>query len=75
MSSVMVFCPKTSEAIYTGIEMDELTFANLPEVISRAFCQTCGVEHRWTKRKAWLAELGWQAGIKRPCLKPLKLVA
>jgi hypothetical protein len=76
MSSVMIFCPVAARPVYTGIEMDEATFAGLPEVISRMSCSNCGGEHLWTKRKASLADGGWQAEPK-PVASPmsLKLVA
>jgi hypothetical protein len=76
MSSMMVFCPTTASAVYTGIEMDETTFTKLPDVVSRMSCSACGAVHLWTTRKVWLADAGWQAknqwvGVTMP----LKLVA
>jgi hypothetical protein len=53
MSSIMVFCPTTASAVYTGIEMDETTFTKLPDVVSRMSCSACGAVHLWTTRKAW----------------------
>jgi hypothetical protein len=76
MSSVMIFCPVAARPVYTGIEMDETTFAGLPDVISRMSCSTCGGEHLWTKRKASLVDGGWRAEPKLVASPmSLKLVA
>jgi hypothetical protein len=59
MLSVMIFCPRTREPVYTGIETDQASFARLPRVRSRTGCPVCGNEHSWTNREAWLATGGW----------------
>jgi len=56
MLSVMVICSVTRQAAYTGIETDELSFAEMPEVLCRSSCSACGNVHLWTKRKAWLTK-------------------
>jgi len=55
MASVMIACPETRREIYTGIEMDEASFAKLPDVLSRTQCSVCGQEHVWTRQDAWLS--------------------
>jgi len=77
MLSVMICCPVTRQAVYTGIETDELSFANMPEVLSRTSCSACGRTHLWTNRKAWLANAGWLAKPELACspAMPLKHVA
>lgn len=77
MLSVMVFCPVTRQAVYTGIETDELSFAAMPEVLCRSSCSACGRVHLWTKRKACLANGGWLTKPELVCspAMPLKQVA
>ena len=54
MPAVMIRCPETGEALYTGIEMDETSFRRLPNVTTRSDCAICGQQHMWTKTQAWL---------------------
>ena len=56
MAMVMIKCPQTGAELPTGIEIDELTFAHLPDVKAYAFCPRCGRDHAWWKSSAWIAE-------------------
>jgi hypothetical protein len=56
MSSVMIRCPNTSEAVSTGIETEANVFRRLPKVAARMRCPACGEEHDWTVSSAWLAK-------------------
>jgi len=56
MSSVMIRCPNTGQAVSTQIEIEPSIFASLPQVESRTLCPQCGEEHVWTRRDAWLAD-------------------
>jgi hypothetical protein len=56
MSIITVKCPRTGLAISTGIETDTYSFDQLPDVLSRAHCPLCGLQHQWWKREAWLAD-------------------
>jgi hypothetical protein len=56
MAMLMIKCPHTGAELPTGIEIDEITFAHLPEVKAFAFCPSCGREHAWWKGSAWIAE-------------------
>jgi hypothetical protein len=56
MSSVMIRCPVTGQAISTQIEMEAVVLRDLPVIRARTRCPACGREHIWTKREAWLAE-------------------
>ena len=56
MSALMIKCPKTGQAISTGIETDDHSFGQIPDVLSRAHCPVCGLDHVWWKREAWLAD-------------------
>jgi len=77
MLSVMICCAVTRQPVYTGIETDELSFANMPEVLCRTSCSTCGRTHSWTNRTAWLADGGWLGKAGPVCGPkiPLKQVA
>ncbi len=56
MATVMIKCPQTGAELSTGIEIDERTFAHLPDVKAYAFCPRCGRDHAWWKNSAWIAE-------------------
>jgi len=77
MLSVMIFCPRTREPVYTGIETDEASFARLPRVLCRTGCPVCGRQHPWTNREAWLTTGGWLSPDEssRAPVAPLKRVA
>jgi predicted RNA-binding Zn-ribbon protein involved in translation (DUF1610 family) len=54
MGMVMIKCPGTGRAVPTGIELEEETFTNLPNVGSGMTCPACGGHHIWRKAEAWL---------------------
>jgi hypothetical protein len=56
MGVLMIECPNTGHAVSTGIEIDEDSFASLPDTLSRSNCPLCGAEHVWWKGEAWLSE-------------------
>lgn len=55
MSSVMIRCPSTGEAVSTAIETEPNVFRRLPKVAARMHCPACGEEHVWSVDSAWLA--------------------
>jgi len=55
MSSVMVRCPNTGQAVSTGIEVEPSVFRKLPKVAARMHCPACGQDHVWLTSSAWLA--------------------
>ncbi len=56
MGAIMIKCPNTGQAIATGIETDPNSFEQIPDVLGRARCPLCGLEHSWWKREAWISE-------------------
>ena len=56
MPTVLTECPVTGQAIDTGIDIDEESFARLPDFVGRVFCPHCQWVHEWTKDKAWLKQ-------------------
>ncbi len=55
MSSVMIRCRTSGQAVATGIETEPNVFRKLPNVRARMYCPACGREHFWMTRSAWLA--------------------
>ena len=55
MSVIMIKCPNTDRDIFTGIEIDFVSFNRLPNVTSHSYCAACGLEHPWQTGEAWLA--------------------
>jgi len=54
MSSVMIRCPSTGDAVSTAIETEPSVFRKLPNLHARMHCPACGQEHAWHTREAWL---------------------
>jgi hypothetical protein len=55
MSSVMIRCPATGQAVSTAIEVEPIVFRSLPKIAARMYCPACGKEHVWMTSSAWLA--------------------
>ena len=56
MGMVMILCPKTQQAISTGIQADRATFRSTPVFFSRTMCPICRVTHEWFAKTAWVCE-------------------
>lgn len=54
MGKLMIKCPKTGDAIFTGLTADKERFAVMPVFFGRAFCAACGATHEWFARDAWV---------------------
>jgi hypothetical protein len=54
MPMVLITCPKTRRPVWTGLELDTLSFiwASLRE--QRFRCPACGKTHLWNKEDAYL---------------------
>jgi hypothetical protein len=55
MSTVVIRCPHTGRDVSTGIDMDQKSFDQLPEILVRSHCPDCGMQHAWWTREAKLA--------------------
>jgi hypothetical protein len=49
MGVLMVRCPETGGEVSTGIEIDQESFARLPDKLASWKCPLCGREHPWLK--------------------------
>ena len=56
MAKIFTACPVTGQAIDTGIEIDENSFARLPSFTGKIFCPHCGSEHEWSKDTAQVVD-------------------
>jgi hypothetical protein len=56
MAKIFTTCPVSGQPIDTGIEIDEASFPRLPAFLGKAFCVHCGIEHEWTREKAWMVD-------------------
>ena len=56
MSKVFTTCLVTGQPIDTGIDIDDGSFARLPDFAGKIFCPHCGTEHEWSKDKACVAD-------------------
>jgi hypothetical protein len=56
MGAVMIRCPKTGQAIRTGIVAERRAFAATPVFYSATFCPACRTKHEWFAKDAWVVE-------------------
>jgi len=56
VAAVFIRCPTSGWPVATGIETEPGDFIRLPAVRSRLTCPSCGKEHGWTVKMAWLAD-------------------
>jgi hypothetical protein len=56
MSALMIRCPETGASIFTGIETDQESLDQTPDVPTHTDCPACGGEHVWWKREAWFVD-------------------
>lgn len=54
MGKLMIKCPKTGDAIFTGLTADKERFAVMPVFFGSALCAACGATHEWFARDAWV---------------------
>jgi hypothetical protein len=52
MPKVFTTCLVTGRPIDTGIDIDDGSFARLPDFAGKIFCPHCGTEHEWSKDNA-----------------------
>jgi len=52
MPTVFTTCPVSGQPIDTGIDIDDASFARLPDFVGKIFCPHCGTEHEWSKDNA-----------------------
>jgi hypothetical protein len=55
MGALMIRCRETGQDLYTGIDMDERTYAHVPNVSMQTACPYCGATHVWWTREAHMA--------------------
>ena len=56
MGTLVFVCPVTGLEVFTGLEMDQSTFADLPSVLPDIRCPHCPKPHQLSDVTAWLAE-------------------
>ncbi len=61
MARVMIECPKTGRAIYTGLNLSWTTFESYEFGESCIKCAHCGEIHVWTRSDTMLDEAGGEA--------------
>ena len=56
MGMLMIRCPKTGRAIFTGRYIEYRAFRTIPVFFSKTYCPHCRVKHEWFVRDAWVCE-------------------
>ena len=58
MGMLMIRCPKTGQAIFTGRYVKSATFLSTPVFFSRTHCPLCHATHEWFAKEAWVCDSG-----------------
>ena len=58
MGVVMIRCPNTEKAIFTGMHIDSAAFQSMPVFFSSTFCPICRTSHDWFAASAWVCDCG-----------------
>lgn len=66
MKIVMARCPYRGQPVSTKIEIEDTTFAALPETLILSRCPLCGLEHVWWKAETWLDDAGHEKPAETP---------
>jgi hypothetical protein len=59
MDMLMVRCPKTGQAIFTGLHIESSLFSSTPVFFGSAYCPHCRVKHEWFVKDAWVCGSDW----------------
>ena len=54
MGPVMIRCPETGRAIPTGFRARREDFGRTPVFMARTYCHSCGKDHEWFAKEAWV---------------------
>ena len=56
MGKLLIRCPKTGQAIFTGRYVDSATFRSTPVFFSQNYCPLCHAMHEWFAKDAWVCD-------------------
>jgi hypothetical protein len=59
MGRLMIRCPKTNEAIFTGKYVAAESFHSTPVFFSHTYCPHCNLYHEWFAQNAWICDGGY----------------
>jgi hypothetical protein len=68
MAMLIVRCPKTVQAIFTGLHIESSSFSSTSVFFSSTYCPHCRVKHEWFVKDAWVCDSDWsecEFGSKR----------
>jgi len=54
MDMLMIRCPKTGCAIFTGRYIEYRAFRTIPVFFSKTYCPHCRMQHDWFVGDAWV---------------------
>ena len=63
MGRLMIRCPKTNEAIFTGRYVAAERFHSAPVFFSHTYCPHCNLFHEWFAKDARICDAGWSNWI------------
>ena len=65
MGMLMIRCPKTGQAIFTGRYVESATFLSTPVFFSRTHCPLRQATHEWFAKEAWVCDFLGAWNLKR----------
>jgi len=56
MAHVMITCPETGEAVWTGLDINEQSWESISLAKEKFICPACLNSHTWDKDDAFLSD-------------------
>ena len=76
MAVLIVRCPKTVQAIFTGLHIESSLFSSTSVFFSSTYCPHCRVKHEWFVKDAWVCDSDWsECEFAESATAPLKTPA
>lgn len=58
MGMLMIRCPRTGRAVFTGRHVESAVFRTTPVFFGKTVCPLCEVTHDWFAKDAWVCDSG-----------------
>jgi hypothetical protein len=56
MGLLMIRCPNSDQALFTGTHIDAADFRSMPVFFGRTYCSGCQTAHEWFAQEAWVCD-------------------
>jgi hypothetical protein len=56
MGLLMIRCPNSEQALFTGAHIDAAAFRSMPVFFGRTYCSFCRTVQEWFAQEAWVCD-------------------